>query len=48
MMVLGLLRWDDGGVVADTTGITLAGLTSVFLTPALCRWQVAHGRPPHM
>ena len=29
--------------VADTLGITMAGLSSVFLSPALCQWQVGRG-----
>lgn len=29
--------------LADTLGITVAGVSALFITPALCGWQVAHG-----
>lgn len=31
--------------VADSAGICAAGLIALALEPALCAWQVAHGRP---
>lgn len=33
------------GVVAlaDTLGITVAGISALFIGPALCQWKIAHG-----